>query len=90
MRRLPRSQGPGRLVSGTGRPAGWDAPGCGGGLLTAEIDAIRMTAQSQNERAAPTSEKGAFDLLTVPVDHCAERNGDAGVEHRRCASLLWS
>jgi len=57
--------------------AGPDAPGAGGALIVADIDATLVTAHSDKEQAAPTWKKGyGFHPLTVFADHGAEGNGE--------------
>jgi Transposase DDE domain group 1 len=57
--------------------AGQSAPGAGGELITADIDATLVTAHSDKEQAAPTWKKGyGFHPLTVFADHGAGGNGE--------------
>jgi hypothetical protein len=57
--------------------AGADAPGAGGAVIVADIDATLVTAHSDKEQAAPTWKKGyGFHPLTVFADHGAEGNGE--------------
>ena len=50
--------------------AGQAAPGSGGGLITADIDATIVTAYSEKQQAAPTWKKTfGFHPLTVFADH---------------------
>ena len=74
--------------------AGQAAPGPGGGLITADIDATLVTAHSDKQQAAPTWKKTfGFHPLTVFADHGADgsgeplaimlRPGNAGLQYRR-------
>jgi hypothetical protein len=57
--------------------AGPDAPGAGGELIVADIDATLVTAHSDKEQAAPTWKKGyGFHPLTVFADHGPGGNGE--------------
>jgi hypothetical protein len=57
--------------------AGPSAPGAGGGLVIADIDATLVIAHSDKQLAAPTWKKGfGFHPLTVFADHGAEGNGE--------------
>ncbi len=57
--------------------AGQSAPGAGGALITADIDATLVTAHSDKEQATPTWKKGyGFHPLTVFADHGADGNGE--------------
>jgi hypothetical protein len=57
--------------------AGDAAPGCGGGLITADIDATIVTSCSEKEQARPTWKKTyGFHPLTVFADHCSDGSGE--------------
>jgi Transposase DDE domain group 1 len=57
--------------------AGHAAPGSGGGLITADIDATLVTAHSDKQQAAPTWKKTyGFHPLTVFADHGAGGSGE--------------
>ncbi len=57
--------------------AGPAAPGSGGALITAGIDARLVTAHSDKRQAAPTWKKTfGFHPLTVFADHVASGNGE--------------
>jgi hypothetical protein len=57
--------------------AGDAAPGCGGGLITAGIDATIVTSCSEKEQARPTWKKTyGFHPLTVFADHCSDGSGE--------------
>jgi Transposase DDE domain group 1 len=57
--------------------AGQAAPGSGGGMIMADIDATLVTAHSDKQQAAPTWKKTfGFHPLTVFADHGADGNGE--------------
>jgi hypothetical protein len=57
--------------------AGDAAPGCDGGLITADIDATIVTSCSEKEQARPTWKKTyGFHPLTVFADHCSDGSGE--------------
>jgi hypothetical protein len=57
--------------------AGGQAPGAGGGLILADIDATVVTAHSEKEQAAPTWKKTyGFHPLAVFADHGPDGNGE--------------
>ena len=64
--------------------AGGQAPGAGGGLIVADIDATIVTAHSQKERAAPTWKKTyGFHPLTVFADHGPDGSEELLGQHAR-------
>jgi hypothetical protein len=57
--------------------AGQAAPGAGGGLIIADIDATLLTAHSDKQQAAPTWKKTfGFHPMTVFADHGADGSGE--------------